>query len=112
MNASSLSRVNAVESFFATLTRRRLRRGVFHSLVDLQAAINLGEHNSTTADPNPLMVKRFFSTKPNAGTQVPVLNGANNTTQRSDMPGTEVPSGRKSKTMALSGRGRFWSTAS
>jgi hypothetical protein len=40
-----------------------LRRGVFHSLVDPQAAINLGEHNGTTADPNPLMVKRFFSTK-------------------------------------------------
>ena len=32
---------------FCTLTRRRLQRGVFHSLVDLQAAINryLGEHN-------------------------------------------------------------------
>ncbi len=29
-----------VESFFAKLTRRRLKRGVFHSLVDLQAAIN------------------------------------------------------------------------
>ena len=34
------------------MTRRRLRRGVFHSLVDLQAAINryLDEHN---ADPRP-----------------------------------------------------------
>jgi hypothetical protein len=66
-----LSRVNAVESFFATLTRRRLRRGVVHSLVDLQAASNhyIGEHNSTTADPNPLMVKRFFQQKPNVGTQ-------------------------------------------
>jgi hypothetical protein len=33
--------------FDATLTRQRLQRGVFHSLVDLQAAINryLGEHN-------------------------------------------------------------------
>ena len=39
--------LNAVETFFATLTRRRLQRGVFHSLVDLQAAINryLAEHN-------------------------------------------------------------------
>jgi transposase len=44
---TSCSWANAVEGFFATLTRRRLQRGVFHSLVDLQAAINryLGEHN-------------------------------------------------------------------
>jgi len=50
---TSGSWANAVESFFATLTRRRLQRGVFHSLVDLQAAINryLGEHNRK---PNPL----------------------------------------------------------
>ena len=39
--------LNAVEGFFATLTRRRLKRGVFHSLADLQAAINrfVAEHN-------------------------------------------------------------------
>jgi hypothetical protein len=44
--------LNAVETFFSAITRRRLRRGVFHSLVDLQAAINryLDEHN---ADPKP-----------------------------------------------------------
>ena len=50
---TSGSWANAVESFFATLTRRRLQRGVFHSLVDLQAAINryLGEHNRK---PNPV----------------------------------------------------------
>jgi transposase len=44
---TSCSWANAVEGFFATLTRRRLQRGAFHSLVDLQAAINryLGEHN-------------------------------------------------------------------
>ena len=44
---TSCSWANAVETFFATLTRRRLQRGVFHSLVDLQAAINryLAEHN-------------------------------------------------------------------
>ena len=35
----SASWLNAVEGFFATLTRRRLQRGVFHSLLDLQAAI-------------------------------------------------------------------------
>ena len=36
------------------MTRRRLKRGVFHSLVDLQAAINryLAEHN---ADPKPFV---------------------------------------------------------
>ena len=44
---TSCSWLNAVETFFATLTRRRLQRGAFHSLVDLQAAINryLTEHN-------------------------------------------------------------------
>ena len=44
---TSASWLNAVEGFFAKLTRRRLQRGVFHSLVDLQAAINryLAEHN-------------------------------------------------------------------
>ena len=44
---TSASWLNAVEGFFAKLTRRRLKRGVFHSLVDLQAAINcyLGERN-------------------------------------------------------------------
>jgi hypothetical protein len=31
---------NAVEGFFARLTKRRLKRGVFHSLVSLQEAIN------------------------------------------------------------------------
>jgi hypothetical protein len=44
--------LNAVEGFFAKLTRRRLRRGVFHSLVALQEAINrfVAEAN---ADPRP-----------------------------------------------------------
>ena len=54
-----------MESFFATLTRRRLQRGVFRSLVDLQAAINryLGEHNRKTqpfvwtADPDRIIEK-------------------------------------------------------
>ena len=57
---TSASWLNAVEGFFAKLTRRRLQRGVFHSLVDLQAAINryLAEHNQRpkpfvwTADPS------------------------------------------------------------
>jgi transposase len=62
---TSCSWANAVEGFFATLTRRRLQRGVFHSLVDLQAAINryLGEHNRKpkpfvwTADPDRIIEK-------------------------------------------------------
>ena len=37
---TSASWLNAVEGFFAKLTRRRLSRGIFHSLVDLQATIN------------------------------------------------------------------------
>jgi len=60
---TSCSWANAVEGFFATLTRRRLQRGAFHSLVDLQAAINryLGEHNRKpkpfvwTADPDRII---------------------------------------------------------
>jgi hypothetical protein len=41
-----------VENFFSTMTRQRIRRGVFRSIADLQAAINayLAEHNAT---PNP-----------------------------------------------------------
>ena len=37
---TSASWINAVEGFFAKLTKRRLKRGVFHSLVSLQAAIH------------------------------------------------------------------------
>jgi transposase len=49
---TSGSWMNAVETFFSTLTRRRIRRGSFHSIVALQAAINryIAEHN---ADPKP-----------------------------------------------------------
>jgi transposase len=51
---TSCSWLNAVEGFFATLTRRRLRRGSFASLVELQAAIKryLEQHNS---DPKPFV---------------------------------------------------------
>ena len=51
---TSASWLNAVEGFFAKLTRRRLKRGVFHSVVDLQTAINrfLAETNS---DPKPFV---------------------------------------------------------
>ena len=56
---TSASWLNAVEGFFAKLTRRRLKRGVFRSVADLQTAINrfVEETNSNpkpfvwTADP-------------------------------------------------------------
>jgi len=50
---TSCSWLNAVEGFFAKLAKRRLKRGVFSSLVDLQTAINrfLAEHNRTEAKP-------------------------------------------------------------
>jgi len=65
---TSASWLNAVEGFFAKLTRRRLKRGVFRSVADLQAAINrfVEETNSNpkpfvwTADPKRVLaaVKR------------------------------------------------------
>ena len=65
---TSCSWLNAVEGFFAKLTKRRLTRGVFRSVADLQAAINrfLAEHNQQpkpfvwTKDPDEIIaaVKR------------------------------------------------------
>jgi transposase len=57
---TSASWLNAVEGFFSALTRRRLRRGTFTGIVDLQAAIKryIGEHNRS---PRP-----FVWTKPDA----------------------------------------------
>jgi transposase len=60
---TSCSWLNAVEGFFAKLSKRRLRRGVFHSIVDLQAAINrfVDETNQTpkpftwTANPDKII---------------------------------------------------------
>src|ERR1700733_7295210 len=51
---TSGSWLNAVENFFSVLTRKRIRRGSFHSLVYLQAAIKryLTEHN---AKPKPFV---------------------------------------------------------
>jgi transposase len=51
---TSCSWLNAVETFFATLTKRRLKRGVFRSVFDLQSAINryLDEANN---DPKPFV---------------------------------------------------------
>jgi transposase len=65
---TSASWLNAVEGFFAILAKRRLKRGVFKSVVDLQACINrfLAQHNQNpkpftwTKDPEEIIaaVKR------------------------------------------------------
>ena len=65
---TSCSWLNAVEGFFAKLSKRRLKRGVFRSVVELQAAINrfVAETNTEpkpfvwTADPDKIIaaVKR------------------------------------------------------
>jgi transposase len=62
---TSASWLNAVEGFFAKLTRQRLKRGVFLGIGDLQAPINryLDETNQNpkpfawTADPNAIIEK-------------------------------------------------------
>jgi len=60
---TSCSWLNAVEGFFAKLSKRRLKRGIFRSVVDLQAAINhfVEETNQMpkpftwTADPDKII---------------------------------------------------------
>ena len=69
---TSASWLNAVEGFFAKLTKRRLKRGAFCSIADLQAAINrfLKETNDDpkpfvwTADPDKIIaaVRRGYQT--------------------------------------------------
>jgi len=51
---TSGSWLNAVETFFSALTRQRIRRGSFHSIVSLQTAINqyLDQRN---AEPQPFV---------------------------------------------------------
>jgi len=59
---ASASWLNAVEGFFSILSRRRLKRGVYEGVVDLQAAINrfVADHNQQpkpfvlTADPDKI----------------------------------------------------------
>ena len=55
---TSASWLNAVEGFFSIITRRRIRRGVFKSVADLQEAIRryIREHNKSS--------KPFVWTKP------------------------------------------------
>jgi transposase len=51
---TSASWLNAVQGFFAKLTRRRLKRGVFRSVVELQEAINRFVEE-TNANPKPFV---------------------------------------------------------
>ena len=68
---TSCSWLNAVETFFAKLTKRRLKRGVFPSLVALQTAINgfLEAHNRNPkpfvwrADPDAIIAAAKEGTK-------------------------------------------------
>jgi transposase len=55
---TSASWLNAVEGFFSTITRRRIRRGVFKSVADLEDAIRryIRDHNQSS--------KPFVWTKP------------------------------------------------
>jgi len=60
---TSASWLNAVEGFFAILAKRRLKRGVFKSIIELQGAIKrfLAEHNQSpkpftwTKDPDKII---------------------------------------------------------
>jgi len=51
---TSGSWLDAVADFFSVLTRKRIPRGSFHSIVNLQAAVNryLTKHNS---EPKPFI---------------------------------------------------------
>ena len=66
---TSASWLNAVEGFFANLTKRRLKRGVFISVVDLQEEINrlVVEHN---AEPKPF-TWTYRQNYPSRQTQAP-----------------------------------------
>jgi transposase len=62
---TSCAWLNSVETFFSALTRRRLKRGVFRSVLNLQATINryIAEHNhasepfTCTKTPDQILAK-------------------------------------------------------
>jgi hypothetical protein len=60
---TSGSWLNALETFFSALSRRRLKRGTFHSVVDLQATIHrsVAEHN---ADPQAVHLDQGHRSDP------------------------------------------------
>jgi hypothetical protein len=53
-NPIIVQKYGGVEGLFSKLTRRRLKRGVFRSVVDLQVAINRFVPE-TNADPKPFV---------------------------------------------------------
>ena len=68
---TSASWLNAVEGFFAKLTRQRLKRGVFRSVVDLQAPSTATSQRPTSI-PNPscgLLTQNASSPPFNGGKQ-------------------------------------------
>ncbi|GGC94807.1 hypothetical protein GCM10010994_60660 [Chelatococcus reniformis] len=68
---TSASWLNAVEGFFAILTKRRLKRGVFKGVVDLQAAINrfLLDHNQSPTLSSGPQTPTKSSLPPQGGTK-------------------------------------------
>ena len=66
---TSCSWLNAVEGFFARLTRRRLKRGTFHSLVSLQQAINrfIEHHNQEPSPSSGKPIPKTSSPPPSVG---------------------------------------------
>jgi transposase len=68
---TSGSWLNAVENFFSVLTRQRIRRGSFNSIVDPQAAIKryLAEHN---AQPKPFVCTASAASIPAKLERLPV----------------------------------------
>jgi len=64
---TSASWLNAVEGFFSIITRRRIRRGVFKSVADLDDAIKryIADHNrnaNPSSGPKPPMKSSTSST--------------------------------------------------
>jgi hypothetical protein len=68
---TSCSWLNALEGFFAKLTRRRLKRGTFPSLVALQEAINrfIDHHNQEPRPSSGKPTTKTSSPPPSAGTK-------------------------------------------
>jgi transposase len=74
LTPTACSWLNAVETFFAALTKRRLRGGVFYSIVDLQAAIHRyiaenipGEAAMSGSPTKPLVDRCGFSVGSRSG---------------------------------------------
>ena len=68
---TSCSWLNSVEGFLAKLTRRTLKYGVFHSVVDLQATINrfVAEHNQSRCHSSGKPIQTKSLQQSNAGTK-------------------------------------------